>query len=316
VTRLRLGTRGSPLALAQSAGVAERLRALHPGLAVELVRIRTSGDRLLGRPLAAVGGKGLFVKEIEEALLRGEVDLAVHSAKDLPGELPPGLTLAAFPARADPRDAFLGRAGGRWVDLAEGAAVGTASLRRQAQLLHRRPDLKVLPLRGNVDTRLRQLDAGAFDGIILALAGLERLGLADRPREVLAPDIMLPAIGQGALGVEAREADSATRGLLAPLDDPPTRAAVTAERAVLRRLGGSCHTPVAAHAAADEFQVRLAGLIATPDGRRLVRAEWTGPAAAAERTGAELGEALLRAGGAEILAALEGRPAPPCPAGS
>ena len=316
MSRLRLGTRGSALALVQSEWVAERLRALHPGLAVELVRIRTTGDRIQDRPLAAVGGKGLFIKEIEEALLRGEVDLAVHSVKDLPGEIPPGLDLAAFPPRADPRDAFLGRGGRRLADLAEGATVGTTSLRRQAQVLHWRPDLKVLPLRGNVDTRLRKLDAGAYDGILLALAGLHRLGLADRAVEVLEPEVMLPAIGQGALGLEVRAADDATLALIGPLDDPPTRATVTAERAFLRRLGGSCHTPVAAHASLEGDRLRLTALIATPDGCRLIRGERRGDAGEAECVGTDLGEALLRAGGAEVLAALEAHPAPAASDGS
>ncbi|MEK7701320.1 MAG: hydroxymethylbilane synthase, partial [candidate division NC10 bacterium] len=242
----RLGTRGSPLALAQASAMAARLRGL--GADVEIVPIRTEGDRLLEARLAALGGKGLFVKEIEDALCDGAIDAAVHSLKDLPAEVPAGLALAAFPERGDPRDVLVTRTGARFEDLAPGAVIGTSSPRRRAIVLSLRPDLVVEPMRGNVDTRLRKLEGGAWDGVVLAAAGLQRLGLAPAHARPLDPEVFVPAVGQGILAVEVRAADRATRSLVERLDHPPTRACALAERAYLGRLGASCNTPMAAHA--------------------------------------------------------------------
>jgi hydroxymethylbilane synthase len=297
---LRIGTRGSPLALIQAEELRRRLAAAHPHLAdpaaIELTVIRTTGDRVQDRPLADLGGKGLFTKEIEEALLAGAVDFAVHSMKDLPTWLPSGLALACLLPREDPRDALLARDGASIAGLPEGAVVGTASLRRQAQLLALRPDLRVVPLRGNVETRLRKLEAGTVDATLLALAGLKRLGLADRATAILSADEMLPAVAQGALGIEVRAGDDVALALLAPLDDPATATVVAAERACLAGLDGSCRTPIAALAEPEPGGwLRLRALLATPDGRAVRRDERRGPASAP----AELGRAAavaLRAG--------------------
>jgi len=305
-TELIIGTRGSALALAQAEGVAAALRRARPGITVRLERIRTAGDRLADAPLGPAGGKGLFVKEIEEALLAGRVDLAVHSLKDLPADLPLGLALAAFPSREDPRDVLVARGGGSLEALPEGAAVGTGSLRRQAQLLQLRPDLKVVPIRGNVDTRLRKLDAGEVEAILLAAAGLRRLGLEARITEYLPPDRMVPAIGQGALAIEVRERDlgGALGEAVRALDHAETRAAVAAERAFLRALGGDCKTPVAAHATLAAGRITLRGVVASWDGRQAARGEVAGPAPEGERLGATLAEDLLARGGRAILDAL------------
>lgn len=302
MSRVRIATRGSRLALAQSAWVARRLEALL-GVASELVPIKTSGDRLAQGPLAPVGGKGLFVKEIEEALLEGRADLAVHSTKDLPARLPAGLVLAAFPERADPRDALVTRRPGQTLaTLPPGSRVGTGSVRRTAQLRAWRPDLRVEPLRGNVPTRLARLDEGRFDALVLACAGLDRLGLADRIQERIDPGRLLPAVGQGALALETR-ADAPLARELAPLADPATEAAVRAERAFLVRLEGDCDVPLAALAEPrGAGRVRVRGLVASLDGARIARAdrEESGPQAAGEAAA----QAVLAAGGAEILAAL------------
>ena len=305
-TELVIGTRGSALAQAQAEGVAAALRRAQPGLTVRLERIRTSGDRLTDAPLGPAGGKGLFVKEIEEALLAGRVDLAVHSLKDLPADLPAGLALAAFPPREDPRDVLVARAVGTLDALPEGAAVGTGSLRRQAQLLHLRPDLKVVPIRGNVDTRLRKLDAGEVDAVLLAAAGLRRLGLGARITEYLPPDRMIPAIGQGALAIEVRERDlaGALGEVVRALDDAETRAAVVAERAFLRALGGDCKTPVAAHATLASGRITLRGIVASWHGRQVARGEVAGAAAEGEHLGTALAGDLLARGGQAILEAL------------
>jgi hydroxymethylbilane synthase len=305
---LKIGTRGSPLALAQARWVAERLSARHPASRVELVIIKTTGDKIQDVPLAQVGGKGLFIKEIEEALLQGRVDLAVHSLKDMPAEVPEGLTLGAVPPREDCRDAFISS---RYASLAEippGGRVGTGSLRRRVQLLHRRPDLEVVPLRGNVDTRLRKMETLGLDGLILAAAGLNRLGLAHIYRGCVPESDMLPAVGQGALGLEVRLADQDLHELLEFLDDPPTRAAVTAERAFLARLEGGCLVPVAALGRVAGDSLHLEALISDLEGRRLLRDRRTGPLAAAAELGTSLAEALLAQGGGEILAELYGRP--------
>ncbi len=304
---LRIGTRGSVLALTQTRWVEAQLKARHPDLTTELVVIKTTGDKLKDVPLAQVGGKGLFIKEIEEALLRGEVDLAVHSLKDMPAELPPGCRLGAFPAREDWRDAFLSHKWGGLAEIPAGGRVGTGSLRRRVQILHRRPDLEVVHLRGNVDTRLRKLESENLDAIILAAAGLNRLGLGHLPRTLLGPEDMLPAISQGALALEIRADDPALADLLAPLDHPPTRAAVTAERAFLGRLEGGCLVPVAALGELAGERLILTALISDLEGRRVLKDRTSGSPAEAAALGTALAERLLDAGGREILSAIYGR---------
>jgi len=303
VSPLRIATRASALAVAQSKLVAAAVeRAL--GVRTELELVRTSGDRIQDAPLAALGGKGLFVKELEEALLARRADLAVHSAKDLPALLAPGTELAAFPERADARDALVAaRRGARLADLAHGARVGTGSLRRRAQLLAARPDLEIVPLRGNVDTRLRKLETEGLDAIVLACAGLERLGLAARIDERIDPRDMLPAVGQGTLALQTR-AGEALAADLAALDHAPTRAATLAERAFLERLAGDCNVPLAAEARLQGEEIALAGLLASPDGARVLRAEARAPRARPEAAGVRAAEEILDAGGGEILAAL------------
>jgi hydroxymethylbilane synthase len=299
---IRIGTRGSQLALAQSRWVQVWLQRQHPQLEVELVTITTSGDRFVEQPLSALGGKGLFVKEIEEALRAGSIDCAVHSMKDVPGELAPGLVIAAVPAREDPRDVLVTPDGLQLEALPRGARLGTSSLRRMALVRAARGDLEVTNLRGNIDTRLRKLARGDCDAIVLACAGLRRLGIRPSGMAFFDPQQFIPAIGQGALAIESRTDE--TTELLAPLDDVATRRAVTAERAFLARAGGSCHTPLAAHATVHQDTLDMRALIASPDGRQLVRGERRGPVAAASALGIELAEELLRGGGAGILRAL------------
>jgi hydroxymethylbilane synthase len=303
VTPLRIATRASPLAVAQTKLVAAALeRALR--VRTELVEVRTSGDRIQNAPLAALGGKGLFVKELEEALLAGRADLAVHSAKDLPAALAPGTRLAAFPERADPRDALVGaRRGASLAALPRGARVGTGSLRRRAQLLAGRPDLEIVPLRGNVETRLGKLEREGLAAVVLACAGLERLGLGGRIDERLDPVAFVPAVGQGTLAVQAREGESLTAELAA-LDHAATRAATLAERAFLGRLAGDCNVPLAAHARVEDGDVALSGLLASPAGDRLLRAGGRAPRTQPESAGVAAAEAILGQGGGEILAAL------------
>jgi hydroxymethylbilane synthase len=310
VTRLRIATRGSPLALAQSGGIARRIEETL-GVETELVEVRTSGDRIENVSLAKLGGKGLFVKEIEEALLEGRADLAVHSAKDLPAAIAPGLVLAAFPERADPRDALVGRGARRGLaDLPRGARVGTGSVRRRSQLLAMRPDLEVVPLRGNVDTRLRKLEEEGLDAVILACAGLDRLGLGDRIHERVDPNLLLPSVGQGTLAIEAREGDPLA-GDLAAVDHPGTRAELAAERAFLSRLAGDCNVPLAALAERpSRDRVVLRGLVASPDGRRVVRATAEAPLADAARAGIRAANQLLGAGAAAILEAIRAEAIP------
>jgi hydroxymethylbilane synthase len=295
-----IGTRASKLALAQTDLVRAALLAAHHGLVVATERITTKGDVILDRPLSAIGDKGLFVTEIEEALRAGRIDLAVHSAKDLPSELPSDMALAAFPPRADPRDALIAHAGRTLAELPEGAHVGTSSLRRACQLRYLRPDLRIGDLRGNVDTRLRKLREGQYDAIVLAAAGLERLGLGGEITEYLDPTTMLPAVSQGILGLEIRAGDAATAALLAPLDDPAARAAATAERAFLARIGGGCQVPVGAYAQLASGTLVLDGMIGARDGR-MVRGELSGPADEPAALGARLAERLLEAGGQELL---------------
>jgi hydroxymethylbilane synthase len=292
--------------------VAERLCTAFPGLSVRLETIKTTGDKILDVPLAQVGGKALFVKEIEEALLGGSVDLAVHSMKDVPTDLPAGLTIAAVTEREDPLDVLISRTGARLRDLPSGARVGTSSLRRQAQLLHHRPDLTIVGLRGNLDTRIRKLDSQGLDAIVLAAAGVKRLGWMDRITEFLSPEVCLPAIGQGALGIEIRVPSGwgdpgppwTVTAVVAVLDHPPTHAAVLAERAFLRRLEGGCQVPFAAHARIAGDEMLLRGLVASPDGRRLVRGERRGTPGEAEAVGTALAEDLLARGATEILQAI------------
>ena len=297
--KLRLGTRGSRLALVQCEAVAEALRA--SGTDVEIVVIKTSGDRLAQVALAAVGGKALFVKEIEEALLGGQVDIGVHSLKDMPAALPAGLTLGAFPPREDPGDVLLTRGPGGWDALPAGAAVGTSSLRRRALVRARRPDLRTEPIRGNVETRVDKLVAGAYEAIVLAAAGLRRLGI--RPPHVTPLDVeeFVPAVGQGILAVEAREADREVLELLRRLDDARSRAEAFAERAFLLRLGADCHTPVAGHARLDGSALTLTGVVAGPDGARVLRARAGGPGREAERLGVALADELLAKGAKALL---------------
>lgn len=303
---LVLGTRGSKLAVHQSEWVQAQLKQLAPQVTVTLRRIHTSGDKILDVPLAKIGGKGLFVKEIEEALLSGEIDLAVHSMKDVPTELPDGLDLLCVPFREDPRDALISREGRRFHELPQGAKVGTSSLRRQAQLLQARPDLSIGMLRGNLDTRLKKLREGQFDAIVLAAAGLRRLGWEREITEYLAPEISLPAIGQGALGIEGRRDDLFVRSLLSGLEHAPTRTMVLAERALLHRLQGGCQVPIAAHATLAGSDVTLEGLVASVDGKTIIRDMVRGTVADPESMGVQLAERLLARGGDKILRAIYG----------
>jgi hydroxymethylbilane synthase len=294
--RLVLATRRSALALAQSRAFARALEGVVPGLAVDELQIVTSGDQTQDKPLQDIGGKGLFIKELEEALLDGRAHFAVHSIKDVPAVLAPGLALACIPPREDPRDALVTRTGQKLAELPPGARIGTSSLRRAVSILEARPDLKAEPVRGNVDTRLRKVQEGQFDATVLALAGLKRLGWADRATEILPTSVSLPAIGQGALGIECRDGDEETRALLARLADPETTICVSAERAVMAAVDGSCRLPVAAHAVRDGAEIHLRGMLADPDGTRLRRGErrasWPSSPADAERLGHDLGAEL------------------------
>jgi hydroxymethylbilane synthase len=301
---LRLGTRGSPLALAQARMVRQALAAAHglPPDRIELVAIRTSGDRIQDRPLAEAGGKGLFTKEIEQALADGAIDLAVHSSKDMPTVLPAGLVLDAFLPREDPRDVLVSRTANSIAALPRGATVGTASPRRQAQVLRLRPDLRIVPLRGNVETRLRKIDEGAADATLLALAGLKRLGLAQAATAVLDVHEMLPAVGQGAIGIETRADDSRTRDLLGPINHADTAAALAAERAFLAMLDGSCRTPIAGYASVAAGRLRFRGMILRPDGSESFETARDGAASDAARLGADAGAELKARAGSDFFA--------------
>ncbi|MFH0809487.1 MAG: hydroxymethylbilane synthase [Pseudomonadota bacterium] len=305
---VRIGTRGSALALTQSNWVKRQIEAAHPHLRVELVKIKTTGDKITDVPLARVGGKGLFVKEIEEALLDGRVDLAVHSMKDVPAELPAELHIGVTTEREDARDALISAGGVPLAELPQGARVGTSSLRRRAQLLAVRPDLTIVPLRGNLDTRLRKLDDGELQAILLASAGLRRLGLAERITQALDYSLMLPAIGQGALGLELRKDDDATLGLIRFLNHEATEVAVRAERVLLARLQGGCQVPIAALGRLDgeENNLRLDALVADLEGRRIVRASATDTPANAVQLGLRVADELLAQGAGEILAEIYG----------
>jgi hydroxymethylbilane synthase len=299
--RLRLGTRKSPLALWQAEHVRARLLAQHPGLEVELVKITTEGDQILDRSLARVGGKGLFIKELEQALQERRIDLAVHSLKDVTVGLPEGLHLAAILEREDPRDAFVSSRYARLAALPAGARVGTASLRRQCQLRAAYPGLEIVTLRGNVNTRLAKLDSGAFDAVILACAGLKRLGFEARIRARLEPDESLPAVGQGAVCIEARADDAATHALLAPLDHEATRICVSAERAMNAALEGGCQVPIGGYAVLTADALYLRGLVGDPDGSQVIRAELRGAAHEAEALGHAVAAELLARGARAIL---------------
>jgi hydroxymethylbilane synthase len=300
---LRLGTRGSPLALAQAHMVRQALVKAHgfdpEQIAIEA--IRTSGDRIQDRPLADVGGKGLFTKEIEEALAAGAIDLAVHSSKDMPTGLPPGLVLSAFMEREDPRDVFISRKAKSIADLPRGATVGTASLRRQAMVKRQRSDLTIVPLRGNVETRLRKLDEGVADATLLALAGLKRLGLADAATAVLDVNEFLPAVGQGAIGIESRADDARTRELLAAINHADTFSALVAERAFLAVLDGSCRTPIGGHATISGGRLRFRGMIVKSDGSEAFEATREGDVRDAEKLGADAGAELKGRAGPDFF---------------
>ena len=301
---LRIATRGSALALWQANHIRERLAQLH-GIESELIRIRTSGDKFQGASVAQVseqaGTKGIFIKELEEALLAGTADLAVHSMKDVPTENPAGLVFPAITKREDVRDCLISRDGAKLKDLACGARVGTSSLRRQAQLRHHRPDLELLDLRGNVDTRLKKIAAGEYDAIVLATAGMNRLGVSDKITQILPPEIMLPAVGQGALGIEARVDDRETLRLVAALDDPESHEAVTAERALLRELEGGCQVPLGAWARRENGELRLEACVFSADGKEFVRKDLCGRPEEAEKLGVRLGQILIEAGADRIL---------------
>lgn len=298
---IKIGTRASLLAVTQSTWVKEQIEKQHPGTTVELVKITTKGDKILDVPLAKVGGKGLFVKEIEDALLDGRADLAVHSMKDVPTDLPGGLHLAIVTERENPQDAFISKKYTNVLDLPQGATVGTSSLRRKSQLACLRPDLTIEDLRGNLDTRLRKLDEGQYDAIILAAAGLNRLGMSERITSLFDPSQMLPAIGQGALGLELRRDDAELLEGIAFLNHAKTATAVNAERAFLLRLEGGCQVPIGAFATAGEDHVTLTGLIASVDGKEILKEVVSGPAENAAELGTGLAEKLLAMGGRQIL---------------
>jgi hydroxymethylbilane synthase len=300
--KITIATRGSMLALWQANHVKAGLEKANEGLEVELLVLKTKGDKILDVALAQVGGKGLFVKEIEEALLDGRADLAVHSMKDVPTELPPELYLAATDKREDVRDALFTRLGGGLDGLARGAKIGTSSLRRQAQLLHRRPDFEITPIRGNVDTRLKKLHEEKLDAIVLAAAGVRRLGFADKVTEYLPIDVSLPATCQGALGLEIRRDDEATLACIQTFYHHPTHVAVEAERAFLATLEGGCQVPIAGLAIVENGQVMMDGLVGTVDGTTIIRESMEGPEAEAAKIGRELAESILGKGGREILA--------------
>lgn len=303
--RVVIASRESALAMWQARHVQSQLSALYPRIAISILGMTTEGDRKLGTSLAGIGGKGLFVKELEDALAQGRADIAVHSVKDVPMSLPPGFTLAAITERADPRDAFVSGRYRRLGELPAGSRVGTSSLRRESQLRARYPQLVIQPLRGNVQTRLRKLDEGQYDAIILAAAGLKRLNLEQRITALLTPEESLPAVGQGALGLECRSGREDLIRLLAPLNHHSTAACVSAERALSRALAGSCNVPLGGFAEISGDRLRLRGFVGSPDGKQLVSAELEGPAAEPEALGIALAEKLRARGAAAILAALE-----------
>jgi len=301
--RLTIGTRGSALALWQARHVAGRIEQANPGTTVELTIIKTRGDKILDTPLAMIGGKGLFTKEIEDALLDGRVDLAVHSLKDLPTELPEGLKPAAVMKREDPRDALVSRDGKEFHEMAPGSRIGTSSLRRKAFLLSRYPTLEVIPIRGNVDTRLRKIETEGLAGVVLAAAGIKRMGFQDRITTLLDTDFMVPAIGQGALAIETRRDDPAVDELIAPLNDPETADCVGIERAFLKRMGGGCQVPMAAHCVRDGIGIKVAAAVVHPDGTPIIRNSYSGQLQTAA-LGARLADEMIAEGADSILRAI------------
>ena len=304
LSKLRIATRKSPLALWQAEYVKRRLQEIHQGLEVELVTMSTKGDKILDTPLAKIGGKGLFVKELEAQMLEGKCDIAVHSMKDVPMAFPEGLYLPVICEREVPLDAFVSNSYEKFEDLPQGARVGTSSLRRKCQLLDLRPDLEILDLRGNVNTRLKKLDDGEFDAIILASAGLIRLEMEDRIRSRIAPEVILPAVGQGAVGIECREGDAEVLALIEPLNHDETATRVRAERALNNRLEGGCQVPIGSYALLEGDQLYLRGLVGAVDGSTIIRKEIRGAATEGETLGVEVAESLLNSGADEILQAL------------
>lgn len=299
---VKIGTRGSKLALAQSTLIKNIIEQRHPETSIDLVIIRTKGDKIIDSPLSKIGGKGLFVKEIEEALLENRIDIAVHSIKDVPAELPPGLSIPFFPEREDPADAFLSIKYNGFNELPEGAVIGTGSLRRSSQLLNKRPDINIKPIRGNVDTRIGKLEAGELDAVILAASGLNRLGLSSKITETLSPGIITPAVGQGALGLEIREDDRLTGHLLEFINHKKTELAVRAERAFLNTLEGGCQVPIGAYAQIIDNEIILQGMVSELDGSRIIRDTLKGDCMNPEKAGKTLAEKILGAGADRILA--------------
>lgn len=304
IKTVKIGTRGSPLALRQTSWVQKALSRHYPHLEFETVIIRTTGDRILDVPLATIGGKGLFVKEIEEALLGKKIDLAVHSLKDMPWELPQGLTIGAVPVREDPRDVLISRDGLLLKEIPKQKKIGTSSLRRQAQVLHYRPDLETISLRGNLDTRIKKIESEGLAGVILAAAGLHRMGLQEKISQYLDLNICLPAVGQGALALEIREDDLGIQELIRVIHDEATGLGTQAERALLSRLQGGCQVPVAGHARVESQRIILEGLIAGLDGRKIIKDQLEGPLSDPTGLGIRLAENLLDQGGQEILEAV------------
>ncbi len=302
--KLKIGTRGSQLALRQANWVVERLKKKHPQMTIEVVPIRTTGDKMQSGSLSVIGGKGVFVKEIEEALLRGEVDIAIHSMKDMPSEVPAELAIGPIPDREDPRDVFISGDGRMLDDLKPGARIGTGSLRRGLQLRSLVPSVEVVSIRGNLDTRIRKIEREKLDGIIVAAAGLRRMGWEDRATQFISVKQMIPAVGQGALAVELRRADIATREIVSFLNDPATALAVMAERAFLGMLGGGCQVPVAGHATITDDVLHLQALVGSTDGAVVLRDEVKGPIGENIHLGRSLAERILSRGGREILAAV------------
>jgi hydroxymethylbilane synthase len=302
---IRIGTRGSQLALWQANHVKSLITSAFPDIQVTITVIKTTGDRITDRPLAMVGGKGLFVKEIETALLTNDIHLAVHSMKDMPGDLPPGLTIGAVPCRENPFDVLISRQHLTLADYPKGARIGTSSLRRASQLKHLRPDLETISIRGNLDTRMRKLAAGEYDAIVLAAAGLIRLGQADKITQYLDDDTMVPAVGQGALCIEIRNNDPAMTRIMEKLDHSPTRTCVQGERAFLKKIEGSCHIPVACFGQILNNQVHLTAVVASEDGRQLVREQVISPLSDVETRGRDLAHTVLKKGGKQILETIE-----------
>ncbi len=298
---IKIGSRGSPLALWQANWIKDQLQSQHPEIPVEIIVIKTSGDKIQDVPLAKIGGKGLFVKEIEEALLDKSIDFAVHSMKDMPIKFPFSLCIASVTKRENPFDALISKDNIKLEDLPKGAKIGTGSLRRVSQLLHYRPDLTLIPLRGNVETRIQKLETEGLDGIILAAAGLNRLGWGDRISEIISPEILLPAMGQGAVGIETRKHDVDNQILLADMDDEDTHLALDAEREIVTRLEGGCNVPIGAFATIEGYEMTLRGLVASLDGKTVYKKELKGNKSNAMSLGRELGNALLEMGGDKIM---------------